>query len=231
MATPATVAPLWRMGVYVDFTWAATGVAMRPRTATASMPGCFIGDAPKSKERLVCAVGLTLSIRAMPWPRNAGVFLLNARHRVGIPELRVGCDPFPCSHAPIRTDRKDGRLGSRRRGQSVRACARRCGPQDKPAAVRGFEDRPSSLGLLLRRRDDKEASAGELPRAAAEIRTIVYEELHRRTDQAHFALGDARERRQQVPIVGIIVIQALPVRFRGESVQPPYLGWSGERLD
>src|ERR1051325_724445 len=49
MAVPPTVAPLCKTGVAENFTWAAAGVAMTPRTAAASMPGCFMTGAPKTR--------------------------------------------------------------------------------------------------------------------------------------------------------------------------------------
>src|SRR5881296_2141265 len=47
MDLPPAVVPLCRTGAYENFTWAAAGVAMRPRTATARMPGCFMGKLRK----------------------------------------------------------------------------------------------------------------------------------------------------------------------------------------
>src|SRR5438552_4736112 len=71
MDLPPAVVPLCRTGVYENFTWAAAGVAMIPRTAIARMPGCFMGIS-ESEERLLCAAGLTLSIRAIRWLVRTG---------------------------------------------------------------------------------------------------------------------------------------------------------------
>src|SRR2546422_5381958 len=65
MEAPPTVAPLCRMGVDEILTWAAAGVAMRPATATARMPGCFMKHSPTGRQRLLCAPRRELSIRGM----------------------------------------------------------------------------------------------------------------------------------------------------------------------
>src|SRR2546426_6952404 len=65
MDAPPTVAPLCRMGVDENLTWAAAGVAMRPATATARMPGCFMKHSPTGRKQLLCAPRRELSIRGM----------------------------------------------------------------------------------------------------------------------------------------------------------------------
>src|SRR5438876_9289689 len=100
MDLPPAVVPLCRTGVYENFTWAAAGVAIIPMTAIARMPGCFMGIS-ESEERLLCAAGLTLSIRAIRWLVGRGV---GAAYR-GAHKLRPAAaahklDQFPIKRPP-----------------------------------------------------------------------------------------------------------------------------------